>query len=348
MAVPNTMKAWRYATGSGGLENNLEIIPDLPVPPHEDLGPHKILVRIHAASINPVDYKMPEMPLVGSRMVKLPATPGKDFAGIVAKIGSGNSTGLKEGQRVFGRLAGQPQYGALGEYALVVVSEDACVPLPDSVSFDAGASVGTAGMAALQSIQPYLPAEGGSVFINGGSAGTGTFGIQFAKALGAKDIVVTCSGASVEFCTSLGATECIDYRSTDVMSVLRQKGAIFDVAVDFIGTPANLYKMSHHYLKPEGQFIQISATPDFSGISSLMCAQYQPKILGGGRRRYAFLRSQNVNEDFELVGKWLQEGTVRAIIDNTYKWEDAVEAYKRLKSGRAKGKIIVNGVETEP
>jgi NADPH:quinone reductase-like Zn-dependent oxidoreductase len=340
------MKAWRYTTASGGLENNLRAIFDANLPLHDQLSSTQIIVRVHAASLNPVDYKMPEMPLVGSRMVKLPATPGKDFAGIVARVGASNSTGLKEGQKVLGRLAGSPQYGALGEYVSVNVGEDACIPLPEGVSCESGAAVGTAGMAALQSIKPYLP-TGGAVFINGGAAGTGTWGLQIAKALGAKIIVTTCSTASIDFCTSLGATECIDYRTTDVIEALKKKGPIFDVAVDFIGTPTSLYKNSHHFLKPEGQFIQIAATPDAAGILSLLSAQYQPSLLGGGKRKYAFLRSTNVQEDFELVAKWLQDRTVKAVIDSTYKWEDAVEAYKMLKSGRAKGKIIVKGVTAE-
>jgi NADPH:quinone reductase-like Zn-dependent oxidoreductase len=290
---------------------------------------------------------MVEMPLVGSRMVKTPATPGKDFAGVVVKVPTNNTTGLKEGQRVCGRLAGQPQYGALGEYTLVNVGEDACVPLPEAVSYESGAAVGTAGIVALQSIKPYLPAEGGTVFINGGAAGTGTWGIQIAKALGAKNIVTTCSGPSIDLCTSLGATECIDYRKTDVLDILKKRGQIFDIAVDFIGTPTTLYKASHHFLKPDGQFVQIAATPNFVGIAGLLSAQYQPKLLGGGKRKYIFLRTQNVKEDFELVGRWLQDGQVKAIIDSTYEWKDAPEAYKKLKSGRAKGKIIVNGVGAE-
>ena len=130
------------------------------LPTHSDLGSNFVLVRVHAASINPVDYKMVEMSIVGSRMVKMPATPGKDFAGVIAKVGKANNTGLREGQRVFGRLAGQPQYGSLGEYILVNVGEDACVPLPDGVSFESGAAFGTAGTAAMQSIKPYLPPQG--------------------------------------------------------------------------------------------------------------------------------------------------------------------------------------------
>lgn len=341
------MKTWRYTIGVGGLENNLSAISDAPLPPHDNLATHQVLIRVHAASINPIDYKMIEMPLIGSRMVAMPATPGKDFAGVVGKVSPENSTALVVGQRVFGRLAGQPQYGTLGEYTLVNVGEDACIPLPEGVSYESGAAVGTAGMAAIQSIKPYLPAEGGAIFINGGGAGTGTWGIQIATALGAKNIVATCSEASVDLCKSLGATECIDYRKTDVIDQLKEKGPIFDVAVDFIGTPTNLYKESHHFLKPEGQFIQIAATPNFAGITSLLSAQYQPRMLGGGKRKYAFLRSQNVKEDFELVGKWLQDGQMHAVIDSTYEWKDAIEAYRKLKSGRAKGKIIVNDVDAD-
>jgi NADPH:quinone reductase-like Zn-dependent oxidoreductase len=338
------MKTWRYTTASGGLENNLQMELNANLPPHDNLSPTQALVRVHATSINPVDYKMVEIPLVGSYTAKLPATPGKDFAGIIAKVGPKSLTGLSEGRRVFGRLAGQPKYGALGEFALVDVDEDACVTLPEGVSFEAGAAFGTAGTAAMQSIKPFLPAEGGgAVFINGGAAGTGTFALQFSRALGVKEIITTCSTKSIQFVKSLGATECIDYNTTNVIEALKKKGPFFDVVVDFIGNPTNLYKQSHHFLKPSGQFVQIAATPNAAGIKSLLSAQYQPRFLGGGTRKYAFLRSQNVREDFELAGKWMQEKKVEAIIDTEYEWEDAVSAYKKLKSGRAKGKIIVKG-----
>ena len=343
MAEPSKMRAWRYSKASGGLENNLRKVMETPVTFDHDLGSAQVLVRVHAASINPVDYKMVEMPFVGSHMVKLPATPGKDFAGVVTKVGTINKTTFHIGQRVFGRLAGQPQHGALGEYILVSVGEDACVPLPDEVSFDSGAAFGTAGTAAIQSIKPFLPPTGGAVFINGGAAGTGTYAIQFAKALGAAHIITTCSTSSIAFCTSLGATECIDYRTTDVLEALKKKGEIFDVAVDFIGAPTTLYQHSHHFLKPEGQFVQIAATPNPAGIMSLMSAQYRPRFLGGGSRKYAFLRSQNVREDFELAARWMAEERVRAVIDSTFEWKDAIDAYKKLKTGRAKGKIIVKG-----
>jgi NADPH:quinone reductase-like Zn-dependent oxidoreductase len=346
MALPTSMRAWQYETASGGLENNLKLVTDAQLPSHDNLSPSQVLVRVHAASINPVDYKMVEMPVIGPYMVKLPATPGKDFAGIVAQVSPENNTNLATGQQVFGRIPGQPRYGALGEYIIVDVGVDACVPLPAEISFEDGAAFGTAGTAAMQSIKPFLPDKGGAVFINGGAAGTGTFAIQFSKALGATQIVTTCSTNSVQFCKDLGATECIDYRTTNVVEALKNYGPIFDVAVDFIGNPTNLYQQSHHFVKPDGQFIQIGATPNAAGIISLLAAQYQPKFLGGGTRKYAFLRSQNVKEDFELAAKWMQEKKAMAIIDSVHEFEHAVEAYKKLKSGRAKGKIIVKGPAT--
>ncbi|KIW04499.1 uncharacterized protein PV09_04256 [Verruconis gallopava] len=346
MSGPNTMSAWRYSTAYGGLEKNLRAVSDAPIPSHDKLRSNQIIVRVRAASINPIDYKMVEIPVVGSHMAKMPATPGKDFSGDVVHVSASNSTGLSEGQRVFGRLHGQPSLGALAQYILVNVGVDACVALPDGVSYESGAAVGTAGMAALQSIRPFLPEKEGTVLINGGSSGVGTWGIQFAKALGAKDIVTTCSASSVDFCTTLGATECIDYRSTDIVDVLKKKGQVFDVVADFIGTPTNLYKECHHFLKPTGYFNQIGASPSFSGVTRLWFSQYQPSCLGGGKRNFAFLRSQNEKEDFELVGKWLQEGKVKAIIDSTFEWTDAINAYKKLKTGRAKGKIIVKGIAT--
>lgn len=224
-----------------------------------------------------------------------------------------------------------------GEY--IVAQREECALLLAGVSYVDGAAIGTAGMASLQSIMSYLE-EGGDVFINGKSCDVGTFGIQFARVLGAKTIVTSCSASSQELCTGLGATEIIDYRNTDVAEILRSKGELFGLVGDFIGLPTNLYKNSNGFLKPGGQYV-LGLHTNPAGIASLISSYLQPGFLGGGKRPYLLLHCQSRRKDFELIGRGMADGMVKAVIDSTYKWDAVPEAFKKLKGGRAKGKIVV-------
>jgi NADPH:quinone reductase-like Zn-dependent oxidoreductase len=135
---------------------------------------------------------------------------------------------LKSGQLVFGRLDSPRRFGTLGGY--IIPPRAGTVPLPDGVEVDDAACIGTAGLAAYQSIVPYVK-KGDGVFINGGSGGTGVFGIQIAKA---KDcyVVTACSTANVELCKRLGADEVIDYKKSGVVEILKKSGRKFDLVVD--------------------------------------------------------------------------------------------------------------------
>lgn len=148
------------------------------------------MIRVHAASLNPVDYKLAELPVVGRMAIPKPATPGLDFAGVIVKTGSGS--GLKIGQRVFGKLEPKQQHGTLGEY--IIGSKEGTVPLPEGISFEEGATMGVCGLVTYQCLVKNVK-KGDRVLINGGSGGTGTFAVQIAKALGC-EVVTTCSGKS--------------------------------------------------------------------------------------------------------------------------------------------------------
>lgn len=114
-----------------------------------------------------------------------------------------------------------------------------------------------------QSFKPYVK-EGGKVFINGGSGGTGVFCIQIAKLL---DCYITsaCSSAKIDLCKSLGADKIIDCKLVEIGEALQGKGQVFDLAVDTVGSPVNLYKHSQSFLDPDGQFIQGGTPSGFIG-----------------------------------------------------------------------------------
>ena len=334
------MKAWRYSTICGRLEESLALNTSVPVPNKSSLSKDQIIIEVITASINPVDYKLPESGLLGKLSIKTPASPGLDFCGrIVAKHAS--NIALKEGQLVFGALGKPSKFGTLGQFAIISSAEYAL--LPAGVGKDEAAGAGTAALTAYQSLLPAAIKPGSRVFINGGSGGVGTFGIQFSKTLGAH-VTTTCSTANVGLCKGLGADEVLDYKEVDVVSELKKKGHVFDLVIDNVGNPA-LYENNDAFLKRSGTFVQVGIQPSFAAMGTMARRILQPAFLGGGRRRFHFVTVQSRSEDYVQIGKWLAEGKAKTVIDQVFKWEDAPKAFEKLRTGRTTGKIIVHVTE---
>jgi alkaline phosphatase D len=327
------MKAWQYDSVAGGLEKNLKINETAAQPA---IGDDEILVEVHAMALNPVDYKVTEggMPLMllGSQCI-----PGADFCGKVAKTGK-KIDSFQIGEWVFGAKVGAISNGTLGQY--VSVSKDTLTSLPKDVKVDDAATVGIVGLTEIQAIKPNVKA-GDKVFINGGSGGTGVYGIQIAKALGCH-VTTTCSTGNVKLCESLGADEVIDYKTTDVVEALAAKGPVFQLAVDNVGAPANLYKQSASYLAPNGKYVQVGASTSIGGFAQISSNLLLPGFLGGGKRSYQMLMTKTSTDDLRQLGAWMKEGKVRAVVDKVFEWEDAPRAFEKLKTGRSKGKLVIH------
>lgn len=181
------------------------------------------------------------------------------------------------------------------------------------------------------------------MFINGGSGGTGTYGIQIAKALGCT-VTTTCSGPNVELCKNLGADEVIDYRSEDLIASLKQhhsnKDDQFDLLIDNVDTPA-VYYNSETYLKPEGRYIGIAGSISLSSVISQLTILCLPSWLGGGKRKSQFLIRKSSVEDYTKLIDLMKDGKVKAQIEKEYTLDEAGEAIARLKTGRTVGKLVV-------
>ncbi|OAG33928.1 hypothetical protein AYO21_11945 [Fonsecaea monophora] len=397
-ALPATMRAWQFTSTHHGLEKNLHLNDAAPLPPHDakTLGKDKVLVQVLAAAVNPVDYKLAEMPVVGRMLIKTPSSPGLDFAGRVVAVGppsslppppqpsssfpsSGFADDLKIGQLVFGRLDQPTQFGTLAEYTLAPRNGLALVP--EGVAVRDAACIGTAGLTAYKAIVPNVQhlasgsSSGGkkpSVFVNGGSGGTGVWSIQIAKALGCH-VVATCSGRNVELCKSLGADEVVDYTKGDVVGVLRKmatspetttntntttttttttttgggpsKTEKFDLIVDNVGTSDALYWQAHHFTTPKAKYVQVGAGMSLHATLQTAMKMLWPGFLGGGRRKFHMMMVANdaaAPAQFAELGGWLAQGKMRAVVDEVVRFEDAPRAFEKLKTGRARGKIVVD------
>lgn len=343
------MHAWTYTLASPTLPAALALNTAAPLPPSPPPKGH-YLIHVVSSSINPIDYKIPEVPLIHRLLITKPASPGLDFCGRIAAIPSSSPAEkpLEVGTLVFGRLPQPTQFGTCA--AFTTVPFGGVVTLPDGVAPDDAASVGTAALTAFQQIVPRVQ-PGARVFINGGSGGVGCWGIQIAKAVGATEVVVACSRGNFELCEGLGADRCVDYRSEDVVEAVKRiakegSGGVFDLVVDNVGVPSQLYYQSHHFLKEGGEFVQVGGGFGLGDIGALMSKFVWPRWFGGGRRKFLFLGVENSREDFERIGGWLKEGKCKAVIAekvDAHAEGGAKKAFEMLKSGRVKGKIVVTG-----
>lgn len=292
-----TQSAWQYNESGGSLPAKIFLNNTAPRP-STALAPDEVLVHVISAALNPVDVKVAEFGYI-NWAVKFPSTPGHDFCGRVVESGNAVDS-LVDGQLVFGSV-GTPiaQHGTLSEY--IVVTTAGCVPLPSGVDPDDGAALGTAAITAYQCIVPYVK-RGDKVFINGGSGGTGTFGIQIAKILGCT-VTTSCSTQNVGLCESLGADEVVDYKTTDVSLKISSQGPIYDLVVDNVGTPSDLYVQANNFLKETGQFVQIAATPNLKSFGSVASRMLKPSFLGGGKRPFKVLSAVYKEGDFRELGE---------------------------------------------
>lgn len=341
------MKAWQFSQTSGGLEKHLKLNNTTSLPPNANsLGPDQTLVQVLSACINPIDHKLAEFPVVGGLIIKKPATPGIDFSGRVVATGPNSkkisTEDLKPGQLVFGKLSDPSQYGTVAEYT--IATRSGCVPLPQGINLDDAACIGTVALTAYQCLVPNIK-SGDRVFINGGSGGVGSFGIQFAKLKGCY-VATSCSSVNVDLCKSLGADQVIDYKSKDVVTELK-KTQKFDLVVDNVGTPADLYWQAHKFTNAGTKYVQVGGGLGLSDIYGLLSRMLWPGFLGGGKRSFQFLGAQNNYEQFKEIAGWMAEGKVKALIDEVYGMEDngPIRAFEKLKTGRAKGKLVIKVAE---
>ncbi|PUB30271.1 NADPH:quinone reductase-like Zn-dependent oxidoreductase [Promicromonospora sp. AC04] len=296
-------------------------------------GPGEVVVRVRAASLNMADLDH----LLGrpraSRIATGLAHPknrgvGVDVAGTVEQVGP-DVDRPRPGDRVWADLF-DLGHGSLADRVCVPAS--ALSPLPDAVSFDDAATVPHSGSLALQSLRALEPIRPGTnVLINGAGGCVGPFAVQMAKARGAQVAAVD-HGDKLDFLRELGADEVIDYTREDVARGDRR----FDVVLDIADTRSLL--ALRRCLAPGGRYVLIAA-----GVGSFAGTALLGPMVGRatGTRLGTFFWRPNQRADLDELGGLLASGDVRPRIDSRYGLDDAVEAFRRLESGAARGKVLV-------
>jgi len=294
-------------------------------------GDDEVLVRVHAASVNPADwYAMTGTPYLARPQMGLrrpKARLGLDLAGAVEAVG-GNVARLKPGDEVFG--AGD---GTLAEY--VAVAEDGLVLKPANVSFEQAAAVPVAGLTALQGLRDKGRVRPGQqVLVNGASGGVGTFAVQVARSFGA-EVTGVCSPRNVEMAGSLGADRVIDYTREDFTQGDRRYDLLFDVA------GSRPWAACRRVLHPRATLVLVGAP---KGNRLLGPLDHIGKIRLASLRasqKVVFFVSKRRNEDLVALQGLLETGTVTPVVERTYPLSETAHAFRYLGEGHAQGKLVV-------
>lgn len=314
-----------------GPPNVLTVEPvERPVPADDQM-----LVRVHAAAINPVEWHRvrgtPYIMRIGEGF-GAPKDPqlGLDFAGTVEAVGK-DVTKFKPGDAIFGG-----RDGALAEY--VIAREAGSIAMkPENASFEQAASVYVAGLTALQALRDRAGVKPGQkVLINGASGGVGTFAVQIAKALGA-EVTGVCSTRNVELVRALGADHVIDYTKED----FTQREERYDVVMDNVANRPILD--IRRILKPQGKYLVIGGGgPDANPWFGAFAAPIKAFVISWFvDQDMAFFLSHASAEDVVTLGRLMEEGKVVPVIDRSYPAAEIVEAMTYLETGRARGKVVI-------
>ena len=364
----STMRACYY-TEYGKADKVLKF-GELPMPELE--GPNDVLIKVHAASINPADFKHceGELRMVMSR--PFPIKPGFDFSRVIVKKGDGVGERLNVGDEVFGMIRGL-RTGTTAEF--IVVDEHVISKKPANLSHKEAAGVPLAAITAFQCLSkagltypPSADAQSKSVFVTGGPGGVGTFVIQVAKKMFAVGTVVTTAGgaAKAEVCKSLGADEVIDYKSVDFRTAL--KGRKFDACVDCTGETSKMVglvkekggittiqtnittEMLREWLNALGPNPGITPVPIVksaifalpqSVINLFTGASFLRHRLPSGAVFHSIITVPS-REVLDKIANHLENGEVRVLIDQVFPLDQSRDAYLRSASGKAVGKVIVD------
>lgn len=306
-----TMKAARIHDFGGPEKLNIE---DVPVPQPKD---DEVLVRISAASVNPVDYKTREgkYPLIPRE--KLPVTLGRDFSGVIESCGT-RVQGLKKGDAIFALLGNDR--GAFADYCISRATEFA--PKPKSLDHIHAAAVPLVALTAWQGLfdNGHLE-EGQRVLIHGGAGGVGHMAIQFAKAKGAW-VATTCSEGDIDFVRDLGADRAIDYKNKK----FEKEVSDLDLVYDLIGGETQV--RSFAVLKRGGTLISTLQPPDEN--------KAKEKQIRVGR----YTAQPNAAQLGE-VAQLIDDGKVKVVVTKTFAFGDVSKAEAFQEKEHPRGKVVL-------
>ena len=288
----------------------------------------EVLIKVSAASINPLDWRiMKGKPYAVRIMFGLTkprhTRPGRDVAGQVETVGR-NVTQIKPGDAVFGACR-----GSLAEFACARESHLAIKP--PNVTFEQAASVPVAALTALQCLRDKGKIQAGQkVLVDGAGGGVGTFAVQIAKSFGV-EVTAVCSTGNMDVMRSIGADQVIDYTKED----FTQRGQRYDLIV----APNGYHSISDYQrvLGPGGIFVMAGGG---MGLAfKLMLLGSWISMIGGKKMTSMLARIRR--EDLNFIGELMESGKVKPVIDRLYPLSETADAIRYLEAGHARGKVVI-------
>lgn len=295
----------------------------------------QVLIRVHAASVNPLDWHyVTGMPYLVRAQLGMGAPHdarlGTDFAGTIEAVGPG-VTRFKPGDRVFG--------GADGSFAQYVVrrASGSIAPMPANLTFEEAAAVPVAGITALQAVRDNGKVRPGEkVLVNGAGGGVGTFAVQIAKALGADVTAVTNTG-NFALVRSLGADHVIDYTKEDFTRGAQR----YDVIIDCGG--GHSLHAYRRVMTPHGRFVRVGEAHLGKWIEPVDDLFIAPALMSrvSSQRFVSFIATLR-EADLQTLHDLIEAGKVKPVIDRRYPLEQTAGAIRYLATGHARGKIVID------
>lgn len=310
--------------------------------PTPEINQYEVLAEIHAASINPIDFKIRDGKVKLLLKYKMPLILGNDFSGVIVKVGT-KVTQFKVGDEIYARPR-KDKIGTFAEY--IAIHEDDIALKPKNLTFEEAASIPLVGLTSYQALHDIMQLQKGQkILIHAGSGGIGTFAIQLAKIMGAT-VATTASEAGENLVKSLGADEIINYKKEKFEDILKNYDAVFDT----LG--GTTLEKSFDIIKSEGNIVSVSGMPNArfgkefgSGFFKTLLFSLASKKLTALEKKhnaqYSFLFMKPSGDQLRIIAKYIESGQIKPIIDHIFPFEDTQKAMEYSESGRAKGKIIV-------
>jgi alcohol dehydrogenase len=306
----------------GSARDVIEIDQNASVP--NDPSEGKVLVKVKAAGVNPIDWKISEGYVQQIMPIEFPATLGSDFSGIVEKAGAGISD-IKQGDEVYGQSS--VVIGGSGTFAeMALANADNIARKPKTLSHEEAAGLPTVGVSAWQALVDIIGlSKGQKILIHGGAGGVGSIAIPLAKYIGAY-VATTVSEKDKQFVKEeLGADEIIDYKTQTFEDVLSSHD--YDAVLDTVG--GETYTRSFKVLKRG------------SGIIVSTLEQPNQELMEKFGVKAIFVFSQVNRERLTKLAQWVDQNNVRVNVDKMFPLDDAAKALEYQKDGHPRGKVVL-------
>lgn len=304
-----------------GTEDNLKV-DSIPRP---KITAEQVLIRVHAASVNPIDWKIRQGMLKWIIPEQLPAVLGFDVAGEIVDIGySAKQQGWNVGDHVMA-FSDKTLGGGYAEY--LAVDSKVIVAKPEQFSFEEAAGIPLAATTAWKALVKLGQLHTGDrVLINGASGGVGLFAVQIAKALGAH-VTAVCSSDNHDIVRELGADQTIDYHTTPFTRI----GQTFDIVFDAVSKSS--FHECKRILKPEGHYI--ATLPSVESVGMTMISKFQ-------KQSCHVVLARPDGDILKSLAALANEGKLRTVLDTVFPLNEVAAAHRKSEGGHVVGKVVLH------